>query len=65
MTQNIQQLREEFKGNVNVQLPLINIQKQIVAKLSAAQNCKTQLLARRAKLKELFASALRKSMHDR
>ncbi len=40
----------------------IPIQKQIVEKLSAAQEYKTQLLVQRAKLKELFDSALAKSM---
>ena len=36
-------------------------QKQIVTKLSAAQGYKTQLLAQKSKLKELFNSALAKS----
>jgi len=52
-------------ANVNVQLPPINTQKQIVAKLSAAQNYKTQLLAQKSKLKELFDSALARSMSNK
>ena len=47
---------------IKVSLPPLDTQKQIVAKLSAAQDYKTQLLARRAKLKELFDSVLDKSM---
>ena len=42
--------------------PPIKIQKQIVAKLSAVQDYKKQLLAQKSKLKELFDSVLAKSM---
>jgi len=45
-----------------IPMPPLDIQKQIVAKLSAVQDCKTKLLAQRAKLKELFDSVLNKSM---
>ncbi len=45
-------------------IPPLEIQKQIVAKLSAVQDYKTQLLAQRAKLKELFDSVLHKSMKN-
>ena len=48
-------------ANVNVQLPPINTQKQIAAKLSTVQDYKTQLLAQKSKLKELFNSVLSKS----
>ncbi len=44
-------------------VPSIKIQKQIVAKLSAVQDYKKQLLAQRVKLKELFDGALHKSMN--
>ena len=46
---------------IKVSLPPLKIQKQIAAKLSAAQDYKTQLLAQKSKLKELFDSALSKS----
>jgi len=49
-------------ANVNVQLSPINIQKQIVAKLSAAQEYKKRLVEQKVKLKELFDSVLHKSM---
>ena len=47
---------------VEISLPPIEVQKQIVAKLSAVQDYKKQLLGQKAKLKELFDSALAKSM---
>jgi len=40
----------------------MNEQKQIVAKLSAVQEYKTELVEQRKKLKELFDSALHQSM---
>lgn len=46
---------------VEIPLPPLNTQKQIVEKLSAAQDYKTQLLAQKSKLKELFDSVLAKS----
>ncbi len=47
---------------VEIPLPPLGIQKQIVAKLSAVQDYKKQLLEQKSKLKELFDSALGKSM---
>jgi len=47
-----------------IPLPPLAAQKQIAAKLSAVQNYKTQLLAQKSKLKELFDSALSKSMKN-
>jgi len=44
-----------------IPLPPLETQKQIVAKLSAVQDHKTQLLAQKSKLKELFDSVLSKS----
>lgn len=44
-----------------IPLPLLETQKQIATKLSAVQNYKKQLLEQKAKLKELFDSALAKS----
>ncbi len=50
-------------GRVKIAIPPLKIQKQIVAKLSAVQEYKTQLLAQKSKLKELFDSALAKSFN--
>ncbi|MDP3066805.1 MAG: restriction endonuclease subunit S [Methanobacteriaceae archaeon] len=47
---------------VEIPLPPLGIQKQIVAKLSAVQDYKKQLLWQKTKLKELFDSVLAKSM---
>ncbi len=44
-----------------IPLPPLEVQKQIVAKLSAVQEYKAQLLAQKSKLKELFDSVLAKS----
>jgi type I restriction enzyme S subunit len=49
---------------IKIPLPPLQIQKQIVAKLSAVQDYKKQLLRQKAKLKELFDSALHKSMNN-
>jgi type I restriction enzyme S subunit len=49
-------------GKTKIWVPPLKIQKQIVEKLSAVQDYKKQLLAQRAKLKELFGSVLHKSM---
>ena len=46
-------------------IPPLQTQKQIVAKLSAVQDYKKQLLGQKAKLKELFDSALAKSMSNK
>lgn len=48
--------------SVNIPLPPLETQEQIVAKLSAAQEYKKLLLEQKAKLKELFDSVLHKSM---
>lgn len=53
--------KSEF-GRIKIFLPPLEIQKQIVTKLSTVQNYKKQLLEQKAKLKELFDSALGKSM---
>ena len=47
---------------IKIPLPPLETQKQIVAKLSAVQEYKKGLLEQKAKLKELFDSALHKSM---
>jgi len=44
---------------------LTETQKQIIEKLSAAQGYKTQLLEQKKKLKELFDSALNKSISNK
>ena len=49
---------------LRIPLPPLKTQKQIVAKLSAIQDYKTQLLAQKMKLKELFDSVLHKSMQN-
>jgi len=48
--------------NLKVPSPDLKVQKQIVAKLSAVQDYKKQLLEQKFKLKELFDSVLAKSM---
>jgi len=50
--------------NFSVSLPPLKIQEQIVAKLFAVQQYKKQLLEQKSKLKELFDSALVKSMKN-
>ncbi len=54
--------KSEF-GRIKIFLPSLEIQKQIVAKLSAVQDYKKQLLNQKSKLKELFDSALAKSFN--
>jgi type I restriction enzyme, S subunit len=49
---------------IDIPLPSLQTQKQIVAKLSAVQDYKTKLLAQKSKLKELFDSVLHKSMNN-
>jgi len=61
----IPHLSKAFINNLKIPLPPLQIQKQIVAKLSAAQEYKSQLLAQKSKLKELFDSVLSKSMHSK
>jgi len=53
--------KSEF-GRIKIFLPPLEIQKQIVAKLSTVQDYKKQLLEQKSKLKELFDSALAKSL---
>ena len=59
----------QFNANklkqIKVPLPPLEIQKQIVAKLSAVQEYKKKLVEQRAKLKELFESSLHKSMSNK
>lgn len=50
---------------LDIPLPPLQAQKQIVAKLSAVQEYKTGLIKQRKKLKELFDSALSKSMYNK
>ncbi|MBU6415313.1 restriction endonuclease subunit S, partial [Patescibacteria group bacterium] len=52
-------------NRVTIGVPPLETQKQIVAKLSAVQNYKKQLLEQKSKLKELFDSALAKSMTNK
>ncbi len=56
----------QFNANklkqIKIPLPPLEIQKQIVEKLSAVQEYKKQLLVQKSKLKELFESVLNKSM---
>jgi len=47
---------------IQISLPSLKVQKQIVEKLSVVQEYKKQLLAQKSKLKELFDSVLNKSM---
>jgi len=54
---------QEFLKSIKIPLPPLKTQKQIVAKLSAVQDYKKQLLGQKAKLKELFDSVLSKSMN--
>jgi len=49
---------------LDIPIPPLETQKQIVAKLSAVQDYKTQLLNQKNKLKELFDSVLHKSMQN-
>ena len=57
----------QFNANklkqIKIRIPPLEIQKQIVIKLSAAQDYKTKLLAQKSKLKELFNSVLAKSFN--
>ena len=56
--------KSEF-GRIKIPLPPLGAQKQIVTKLSAVQGYKQRLIEQRKKLKELFDSALSKSMHNK
>lgn len=59
---NLPRANKDVFDKIAIALPPINVQKQIVSKLSAVQNYKKQLLEQKAKLKELFDSSLAKSM---
>ena len=50
---------------IDIPVPSLETQKQIVAKLSAIQNYKKQLLEQKVKLKELLDSTLHKSMSNK
>lgn len=60
-----QRVPTHYLENFKVPLPPLETQKQIAAKLSAVQNYKTQLIAQKSKLKELFDSALSKSFNGK
>ena len=60
----VRNLNSDLVRKVKIPLPPLQVQKQIVAKLSAAQDYKKQLLEQKAKLKELFESALHKAFSD-
>ena len=62
---SIPQLTIPMIKNIKIPLPPFKTQKQIAAELSAAQEYKSQLLAQKSKLKELFDSVLSKSMHSK
>ncbi|MBU3965643.1 restriction endonuclease subunit S [Patescibacteria group bacterium] len=49
---------------VQIPVPSLKIQKQIVAKLSASQDYKKQLVEQKNKLKELFESVLHKALNN-
>jgi len=55
-------LNSKILRNLYIPIPKIEIQRQIVAKLFAVQEYKKQLLEQKSRLKELFDSALAKSM---
>lgn len=55
-------IRRNNLENFEIPLPPMEIQNQIVDKLSAVQEYKKQLIEQKAKLKELFDSVLHKSM---
>ena len=58
---NLPRANKDVFDKITVSLPPVDEQKQIVEKLSAAREYKTQLLAQKSKLKELFNSVLSKS----
>lgn len=62
---NLPRANKDVFDRIAIALPPIEIQKQIVAKLSAVQDYEKQLLGQKAKLKELFDSALAKSMSNK
>jgi len=58
-------IRRNNLDNLEVPLPPLQTQKQIVAKLSAVQEYKKRLVEQKVKLKELFNSVLNKSMSNK
>jgi len=59
---NLPRANKDVFDKITIPLPPLVTQKQIVAKLSAVQDYKKRLVDRKMKLKELFDSALHKSM---
>jgi len=59
---NLPRANKDVFDRIAIALPPIEIQKQIVAKLSAVQDYKKQLLEQKVKFKELFDSVLSSSM---
>src|SRR3989344_3400192 len=64
-TTGIRNLKMSLYLKTEIPLPLLQIQKQIVAKLSAVQLYKKELLEQKIKLKELFESALHRAMTNK
>ncbi|MDP3245141.1 MAG: restriction endonuclease subunit S [bacterium] len=62
---NLPRANKDIFDKITIVLPPLKTQKQIVAKLSAVQDYKKQLLEQKSKLKELFNSALVKSMSNK
>jgi len=58
----VRNLNSDLVRKIKIPVPPLKVQKQIVEKLSAAQEYKKQLFAQKSKLKELFDSVLNKSM---
>ena len=58
---NLPRANKDVFDKITIPLPPLETQKQIVAKLSAVQDYKKQLLGQKSKLKELFNSVLSKS----
>jgi restriction endonuclease S subunit len=61
---NLPRVNSEMFDRIEVSVPNLEKQKQIVEKLSAVQEYKKQLLEQKAKLKELFDSVLAKSFSE-
>jgi len=59
----VRNLNSDLVRKIKILVPPIEVQKQIVEKLSAVQEYKKQLLTQKLKLKELFDSVLYKSMN--
>jgi type I restriction enzyme S subunit len=59
---NLPRANKDVFDSIKIDLPSMASQKQIVDRLSAVQDYKKQLVEQKTKLKELFDSALHKSM---